>query len=313
MAWLSERLAHPPLVPIGTSHSCDGVIHARLICVGNGDLLAGHYPGDPITPAICLVDAAACIVAATGRSGEQGARDAAPMALSGLKGLRLFRKIVPGDIVDLTLTAVAGYGAWRVDADVAGARAARCSIVFDAAAPLASAPPPMRGVAIGAEELLRILPHRCPMLLVDRAERGTTGEIVGYYRVSANAPWFAHLPRTTTMARWSLPRVLAIESFLQSAGLVFTGDRAENATLIVSAIGDAAFLGDTGIGDVLTHQVTIARLFDAAALVGGITLCGDRIVARYDQVLVALQPCAASVAASRWTRPTIATATGIAA
>ncbi len=235
------------------------------------------------------------------------------MALSGLKGLRLFRKIVPGDIVDLTLTAVAGYGAWRVDADVAGARAARCSIVFDAAAPLASAPPPMRGVAIDAEELLRILPHRCPMLLVDRAERGTTGEIVGHYRVSANAPWFAHLPRTTTMARWSLPRVLAIESFLQSAGLVFTGDRAENATLIVSAIGDAAFLGDTGIGDVLTHQVTIARLFDAAALVGGITLCSDRIVARYDQVLVALQPCAASVAASRWMRPTIATATGIAA
>ena len=67
------------------------------------------------------------------------------------------------------------------------------------------------------EDLVKIIPHRYPMLLVDRVTEFVDGEsIVGFKNVSANEPFFrGHFPHRPIM-----PGVLMLEALAQ-LGVVF--------------------------------------------------------------------------------------------
>jgi 3-hydroxyacyl-[acyl-carrier-protein] dehydratase len=71
--------------------------------------------------------------------------------------------------------------------------------------------------SLGPQEILKMLPHRYPFLLVDRIER-IRGDVscIGIKNVSANEPFFlGHFPGRPVM-----PGVLLLEGMAQSAGAI---------------------------------------------------------------------------------------------
>ena len=67
------------------------------------------------------------------------------------------------------------------------------------------------------QQILKLIPHRYPMLLVDRAENVIPFESgVGIKNVTVNEPFFqGHFPGHPVM-----PGVLIVEALAQSAGIV---------------------------------------------------------------------------------------------
>ena len=65
------------------------------------------------------------------------------------------------------------------------------------------------------EQIKKLLPHRAPMLLVERLTDIVPAEsATGYKAVSINEPWFAgHFPERAVM-----PGVLIVEAMAQTAG-----------------------------------------------------------------------------------------------
>lgn len=68
---------------------------------------------------------------------------------------------------------------------------------------------------LDVEQIKKLLPHRAPMLLVERLADIVPGEsATGYKAVSANEPWFAgHFPEKAVM-----PGVLIVEAMAQTSG-----------------------------------------------------------------------------------------------
>lgn len=73
--------------------------------------------------------------------------------------------------------------------------------------------------SLSQEEILRLLPHRYPMLMVDRIlECDDQKRIVGMKNVSGNEPFFqGHFPGVPIM-----PGVLQIEAMAQTGGILLS-------------------------------------------------------------------------------------------
>ena len=78
-------------------------------------------------------------------------------------------------------------------------------------------PPDVPGSTVGIREILELLPHRYPFVLVDRVIELEPGKrIVAIKNVTINEPFFAgHFPGRPVM-----PGVLIIEAMAQAAGLL---------------------------------------------------------------------------------------------
>lgn len=125
-------------------------------------------------------------------------------------------------------------------------------------------------------EILRKLPHRYPIILVDRVLELVAGErIVALKNVTINEPYFmGHFPAYPVM-----PGVLIIESLAQAAAIlafVTLGAREGDGTLFYFAGIDAArFKRPVVPGDQLRLEVAMNRvkrsvgMFTARALVDG--------------------------------------------
>src|SRR5271170_6195270 len=94
-----------------------------------------------------------------------------------------------------------------------------------------------------------LLPHRYPMLLVDRIVELEADRVVGIKNVTANEPFFqGHFPDFPVM-----PGVLIIEAMAQAAGVLVLKsmpDRANKLVLLV-AVENARFRKPVVPGDSL--------------------------------------------------------------
>ncbi len=104
-------------------------------------------------------------------------------------------------------------------------------------------------------EIMQIIPHRFPFLLVDRIEEVVPGErIVGLKNVTINEPFFAgHFPEAPVM-----PGVLILEAIAQVGAVLILKDLPDRSKKLVYfvAIESAKFRRPVLPGDQLRIEVT---------------------------------------------------------
>jgi UDP-3-O-[3-hydroxymyristoyl] N-acetylglucosamine deacetylase/3-hydroxyacyl-[acyl-carrier-protein] dehydratase len=140
-------------------------------------------------------------------------------------------------------------------------------------APLAPAP---SGVALDINQLLQILPHRYPFLLVDRIiEIEGDKRIVGLKNVTMNEPFFqGHFPGHPIM-----PGVLQIEAIAQVAGVLMLkqGENAGKVAYFMSA-DKVKFRKPVLAGDQLVIEVTMSKARAKIGRAHGVCKVGNEIV-----------------------------------
>jgi 3-hydroxyacyl-[acyl-carrier-protein] dehydratase len=113
-------------------------------------------------------------------------------------------------------------------------------------------------VQVNIEDILKMVPHRYPMVLVDRLHVINEDEAIGIKNVTFNEQFFqGHFPNKPIM-----PGVLIIEAMAQSAGILvmhnFGPDAGEKMVYFMS-IEDARFRRPVVPGDTLYIHVKKIR------------------------------------------------------
>ena len=110
---------------------------------------------------------------------------------------------------------------------------------------------------LNIDEILKILPHRTPFLLIDRIdEMGPGKRAVGTKCVSFNEPYFAgHFPGMPVM-----PGVLIIEALAQVGAVALLSEEENKGKVaFFGGIDNARFKDKVVPGDVLRLEVEIIR------------------------------------------------------
>lgn len=108
-----------------------------------------------------------------------------------------------------------------------------------------------------AKEIMEIIPHRQPFLLIDTIEELESGKkAVGKKCVSYNEPFFAgHFPSEPVM-----PGVLIIEALAQTGAVAMLSQpELKGKTAYFAAINSARFKGKVVPGDVLRLETEIIK------------------------------------------------------
>ncbi len=110
---------------------------------------------------------------------------------------------------------------------------------------------------LDTDQIRAILPHRYPMLLVDRILEISSTRIVGIKNVTANEPFFqGHFPDYPIM-----PGVLIVEAMAQCGGVLALrefDDRNDKVVLFAS-IDECRFRAPVTPGDQLRMELDILR------------------------------------------------------
>ncbi|HEY7895003.1 MAG TPA: bifunctional UDP-3-O-[3-hydroxymyristoyl] N-acetylglucosamine deacetylase/3-hydroxyacyl-ACP dehydratase [Gemmatimonadaceae bacterium] len=137
---------------------------------------------------------------------------------------------------------------------------------------------------IGIEEIMKVLPHRYPFLLVDRIlEMEPRKRIVGIKNVTINEPFFqGHFPGHPVM-----PGVLIVEAMAQVGGMLLMGavDDPENKIVYFMSLDNVKWRKPVRPGDQLRCELEMVQIRGR--------VCKMRGVARVDGDLV----CEADMAA----------------
>lgn len=128
---------------------------------------------------------------------------------------------------------------------------------------------------LNAEQIREILPHRYPMLLVDRVIDGESGKFAtGIKCVSQNEAFFCgHFPEQSVM-----PGVLIIEALAQVGAIAILSSPEDAGKLaFFGGIKNARFRYKVTPGDVLTLHCELTRRMGAVGIGKAIAKVGDQI------------------------------------
>jgi beta-hydroxyacyl-ACP dehydratase FabZ len=122
-----------------------------------------------------------------------------------------------------------------------------------------------------------ILPHRYPMLLVDRIIELEEERIVGIKNVTANEPFFVgHFPNFPVM-----PGVLIVEAMAQVAGVLVLNkipDR-DKKQVFLASVEQAKFRKPVVPGDQLRIEMIVSKLKSSVAKMHGTATVEGVVVA----------------------------------
>ncbi|VGO22928.1 3-hydroxyacyl-ACP dehydratase FabZ [Pontiella sulfatireligans] len=130
-------------------------------------------------------------------------------------------------------------------------------------------------------EILSILPHRYPFMLVDRITELDVEEqkIVGFKNLTFNEPFFqGHFPSEPIM-----PGVMQLEAMAQIAGILLNkvNDK-EGQIAYFMSIDKAKFRRKVVPGDVLRMEIVVTRMRSRMAVVSGKSYVGDELASQAD-------------------------------
>jgi beta-hydroxyacyl-ACP dehydratase FabZ len=130
-------------------------------------------------------------------------------------------------------------------------------------------------------DILKILPHRFPFLLVDRVvEIEPDKRLVATKNVTINEPFFTgHFPGAPVM-----PGVLIVEALAQACGLLVAYNRKTTANeyLLFAGIDNVRFRRPVVPGDVLTLTVEARRIRARSAQMHGVASVDGVVAAEAD-------------------------------
>lgn len=127
------------------------------------------------------------------------------------------------------------------------------------------------------KDILEILPHRYPMLLIDKVETVEPGKkIVAYKNVTFNERFFrGHFPHEPVM-----PGVLIIEALAQAGAIaVLSLDEFKGKIPYFAGINKAKFRKKVIPGDTLKLEVEMIKLRGSAGIGKGIAKVNEKVVA----------------------------------
>ncbi len=131
-------------------------------------------------------------------------------------------------------------------------------------------------------EIQEILPHRYPLLLVDRITDMEKGKsIIGYKNVSISEPAFqGHFPGHPIY-----PGVMILEGMAQAGGILalksndLTTEELKNKVIYFMSIDKAKFRAPVKPGDKLEYRIEIKKLRGTLIVLDGKAYVDDALVA----------------------------------
>jgi 3-hydroxyacyl-[acyl-carrier-protein] dehydratase len=131
--------------------------------------------------------------------------------------------------------------------------------------------------SLDIQEICALLPHRYPMLLVDRVLEITEDSIVAIKNVTFNEPFFTgHFPGFPVM-----PGVMIIEAMAQAGGILVTkvAPHTRGKLMFLATVEEAKFRKPVMPGDQLRIEVKLARLKTTVAKMQGVVTVDGQVVA----------------------------------
>lgn len=145
------------------------------------------------------------------------------------------------------------------------------------------------GIEVPIERIMQMIPHRYPMLLIDRVIKAVPGvSATGVKNVTINEPFFqGHFPGKPVM-----PGVLIVEAMAQTAGVVVVhalGPEAEGKLVYFLSIDGVRFRKPVVPGDIIHIHVVKQRQHGSVWKFSGHAHVGDVLVAEATIAAMILQ------------------------
>ena len=130
---------------------------------------------------------------------------------------------------------------------------------------------------LNIQQIKEIIPHRYPMLLIDRVEEPIDGEkVIAKKNVTINEPFFqGHFPHEPVM-----PGVLIVEAMAQAGAVALLSlEQFRGKTAYFGGIDKAKFRQKVTPGDTLILEVEIIKVKSSAGIGKGIARVDGKKVA----------------------------------